>query len=212
MLLICTSSSACCVPGRCSPPAPTSSRPRRPSAVSCGQSGSSPRQRILPLLLKHRHMHRDLLIRRRMRCPIDMAARQLVHRLEDRVHRHIQLLALHAVRHQNLHLEPTIRRVQLHIPARLDPAFLRQLRRNLNKRPRRNRLDPRPTDTSCSLLKVLQQAPIIQVQIVRRIHLFGRRNILDRMKLRLAVREGKLILEEQRRIRSILRDRPLQLL
>ncbi len=76
----------------------------------------------------------------------------------------------------------------------------------------RDLLDTRRLNGHGTLLEMLQHAAIVQVKVEMLVGFFAGRDPFHWVELGLAVRERKSILEEVRRVRAVLGDRPLQAL
>src|SRR5581483_3227495 len=91
-----------------------------------------------------------------------------------------------------------------------DVAPLGQLRRNFDEGVRNQLPNSRGAVGQDTFVKVLEQAAIIQMQIVLLIGLVLRKPHLDRKELCLPVREGETLSVKQRGVSPVRADRPVQ--
>ena len=141
---------------------------------------------------------------------VEMTAGHLVHGFEDRVQRHVEFLAVHAVGDEDLDLDLSVGRAELDVAAVGDAALCRQFVRDLYEGSRSHALDAGGAIGHASLLEVFEEAAVVEVEIEFGGGLFGRFDPLGWIEPRLAVIEGKLFSEEDGRVGSIFRDGPLQ--
>ena len=169
------------------------------------------RQRAFADLAVRRHADGVLLIGGRMRYMIGVAAGEIIDASFRRVHRHVHLVALDPLRHQRPHAQLAITRDELDLGAALEPALLRQLGRDLHKGVGDEFFDALRAVCHDAFVEMLQQPPIVEMQIVGGIDRVLRQPQLDGMQPRLLV--GKFLEAlgvEQRLVGSVLGHRPLQ--
>src|SRR5579864_1721351 len=120
-------------------------------------------QRTLADLCQYLHVNAGLLVGGRVGHEIGVAASEPVYRTLDRVHRHVEFLAVYAVSDQGTHSNLPVARDQLHPRSALNAALLGEFRGNFHKH-----IGSLLSNSLCAVgkvafVKMLQKPAIVQV-------------------------------------------------
>jgi hypothetical protein len=136
-------------------------------------AGIDTRQRTLPNFGQHSQVDAGFFVGRRVGHVVHVAAGESVHRAFNRVHRHVQFVALYPVRHQRSNADLTVAGDQLHPGPALNSALFGEFGRDLDKGVGCLLANPFAAVSKVAFVKVFEQPTVVQMQVVLRIGYIG---------------------------------------
>jgi hypothetical protein len=123
------------------------------------------RERVGALLVEDDHLDGELFEGGGVGGAVEVAAGHFVDGLEDGVHGHVELFALHAIGDEDLDFDLAVGGAELDVAAVGDAALFGEFVRDFDEGARGHALDAGGAIGHASLLEVFEEATVVEVQI-----------------------------------------------